>query len=464
MKVTMDNRWADAACGPLSLRVAATPAEVDLLRAALRVGHPLGAGRPAGHVLWQGVWERDEESGQQVLCAVLCWGGAAWRLKDRDEWIGWDPVTRANRLALVVQLRRFLVVESARRPNLASRCLGLALRQLAGQWREAHGFEPLLAESFSDPESHAGTVYKVTNWQPLGMSAGFSRQRADFYTKHDQPKRLWVYELHKTARALLGSHGELPVAYQAGVKEAVCGARSPLGVKHLGSLYDALRQVEDPRAETSRRYPIGSMLAIICLGLLGGANNVSEIWRKAGPLNQRHREALGLWRRDKAGRIKLPCYDAFNDLLAAIDPQALCRAINDWLAVNQGILPRSLALDGKAVGSLLGGIVTLCDQGSGAPAAMTVHHGAKDDCEMPAGRQLLAQVQPSLDGAVVTADALHCQKKTARVIVERGGEYILAVRDNQPKLARRAEGLLAKATPLCPPGANAAGASSSPAS
>ena len=83
---------------------------------------------------------------------------------------------------------------------------------------------------------------------------------------------------------------------------------------------------------------------------------------------------------------------------------------------------------------------------------------------MPAGRQLLAEVQPSLDGAVVTADALHCQKKTARVIVERGGEYILAVRDNHPKLACRAEELLAKAPPLCPPGANAAGARSSPAS
>ena len=74
---------------------------------------------------------------------------------------------------------------------------------------------------------------------------------------------------------------------------------------------------------------------------------------------------------------------------------------------------------------------------------------------MPAGRQLLAQAQPSLDGAVVTADALHCQKKSVCVIVDRGSEYIHAVRDNQPKLARRAEGLLAKSPPLCPPGANA---------
>ena len=70
----------------------------------------------------------------------------------------------------------------------------------------------------------------------------------------------------------------------------------------------------------------------------------------------------------------------------------------------------------------------------------------------------------ALHGTGIAATALHCQKKTARVIVERGGEYILAVRDNQPKLARRAEGLLAKAPPLCPLGTNAAGARSSPAS
>jgi hypothetical protein len=56
------------------------------------------------------------------VVAVLCWGGAAKRLKDRDEWIGWDAVTCANRLKLVVQLRRFVVLEEARCDNLASRC------------------------------------------------------------------------------------------------------------------------------------------------------------------------------------------------------------------------------------------------------------------------------------------------------------------------------------------------------
>ena len=76
--------------------------------------HLMGAGREAGDRLCQFVLEE----GQPV--AVLVWCAAAWHLKGRDDRIGWDAVTRAQRLKLVVQLRRFLVVEATRRPNLAS--------------------------------------------------------------------------------------------------------------------------------------------------------------------------------------------------------------------------------------------------------------------------------------------------------------------------------------------------------
>jgi hypothetical protein len=52
-----------------------------------------------------------------------------------------------ERLKLVVRLRRFLVLEKARRPNLASRCLGLGLRELVGQWEKQHGYRPILAKA-----------------------------------------------------------------------------------------------------------------------------------------------------------------------------------------------------------------------------------------------------------------------------------------------------------------------------
>jgi hypothetical protein len=96
----------DACTESLLLRSATEGFEIKQLRAALDAQHYLGAGRPAGHVLWQGVYRQDPDNPLPVLVAVLCWGGAAKRLKARDTWIGWDSVTCANRLKLVVQLRR----------------------------------------------------------------------------------------------------------------------------------------------------------------------------------------------------------------------------------------------------------------------------------------------------------------------------------------------------------------------
>jgi hypothetical protein len=101
-----------------------------------------------------------------VLCAALYWSGEALRLKDRDEWIDWDSLTRASRLPLVTQLRRLLVVDARREPNLATRCLGLALRELPGHFEDKHGYRPVRAESFSDPSLHEGTTYQASNRPP----------------------------------------------------------------------------------------------------------------------------------------------------------------------------------------------------------------------------------------------------------------------------------------------------------
>ena len=97
-----------------------------------------------------------------------------------------------------MQLRRFLVLEATRRPNLASQCLGAGLRELVGQWGQEHGYRPLLAESFSDPESHAGTVDKATNWVQAGLTKGYAQDHTDFYVPNGRPKKLWLKELAPT--------------------------------------------------------------------------------------------------------------------------------------------------------------------------------------------------------------------------------------------------------------------------
>ncbi len=152
--------------GALTVRVP-TPDQCAAFDQLLAAQHYLGAGRPLGDYLRQ-VVERD---GQPV--ALLVWGPAAYALKDRDRWISWSVPQRRERLKLVVQNRRFLLLTpKGAAPNLASQALAAALRALPGQWREHFGYRPLLAESFTDPEAYAGTAYKASNWQPVGFSAG----------------------------------------------------------------------------------------------------------------------------------------------------------------------------------------------------------------------------------------------------------------------------------------------------
>ena len=395
----------------LEIRQATTEFEIGQLRAALNDEHYLKAGRPAGNTIWQGIYQTGSDDGYPVLCAVLCWSGAALRLKDRDEWIDWDPLTRGSRLPLVTQLRRFLVLESRREPNLATRCMGLGLRKLPDHFEEKYGYRPLLAESFSDPQLHEGTIYKASNWTPLGFSKGFKRHKIEFYVDEESPKKYWVYPLHKNPQQLLSSPSPLPEIYQKGTCEGVAGARCALAVKHLRSLSDAFYNIPDRRSPYSRRYAKIGMFGLIAHGLLVGAPTVKAIWKRCGALSQGQRKAIGLNVRNEGGRLVMPSYEAINDFINGVDPQALADALNQWLAVHQDKLPKSLALDGKDLGHALGAIVTLCKHEDGRPVAMASYSGEKDDCELPVAQELLRQSGAMLENATITSDALHTQKK-----------------------------------------------------
>ncbi len=115
-----------------------TVSDEDLPRAAglLKEEHDLGAARPVGRTLFQALHHR----GHWV--ALLMWGPAALKLTDRDADIGWTDSQRAERIGLVVQNRRFLVLAKTRMPNLASRALAMAVNALPVAWEQAHGYRP----------------------------------------------------------------------------------------------------------------------------------------------------------------------------------------------------------------------------------------------------------------------------------------------------------------------------------
>ena len=413
--------------GVLEIRTAQGPADWEIAHDMLNEEHLLGAGREAGDRLCQFVLEDGK------VVAVLIWCAAAWHLKDRDEQIGWDAVTRSRRLKLVVQLRRFLMLNATRRPNLASQCLGLGLRELSATWSREHGYRPLLAESFSDPESHAGTVYKATNWTYAGDTKGFSQDHTDYYIANERPKKLWLKPLAPNALALMCAP-QLPEDCAA-AEVSQGGVRSPLKTPQLKSMRHAFGLVVDPRRAQSRRHPLTAMLTLIALGLLMGGRDMLNIWRKVACLDQRQREAIGLRVRHKESRLlKMPGYDALNDLFNLLDPNAYAQALTAWLQANSGLLPRSLALDGKSIGDgKCGMIITLCRHEDGRPVAMIPATGKKEDCEVSEARKMLANPQVVLANALITADPLHNKEDTIRIIAEKGGDYLIGTKDNTPK-------------------------------
>jgi hypothetical protein len=153
-------------------------------------------------------------------------------------------------------------------------------------------------------------------------------------------------------------------------------------------------------------------------------------------------------RSKESGLLTMPGYDALNDLMNALDPHAYAAALTDWLQAHSGILPRSLALDGKTIGDgKCGMIVTLCRHEDGRPVAMIPASGKKEDCEVSEARALLGSPHVRLENALVTLDPLHNKQDTLRVIVEKGGNYLVGTKANTSKRLEGAEKAL-KGTPF----------------
>jgi hypothetical protein len=453
MKPTRNRPARSDAHGPLTVRVLTNLTERQRFDALLETEHFLGPRFPAGDRLYQVA----EQDGQWV--GLLLWCAPALHLKDRDAWIGWDPLTRAQRLKLIVNQARFLIPDATRRPNLASQVLAAATAALPDQWCAHHGYAPLLAETFTDPEAHAGTCYKAAGWLPVGQTVGFQRHRCDFFAFHDHPKRLWLQPLDPHAQEKLCAP-ELSERYAPALTVGAA-ARCALNAAQRSSLKDALRQVPDPRRAQGKRYPLAPTLTVVALGLLAGKVDLSEIQRFGTRLSQSQRQALGFWPKKGTKFYPAPTYNVLRDLLRALDLAALADVLTRWLQAQAGRLPASLALDGKTIRDHLGCIVSLVEHEDGAPVAVIA--APNKGHELPAAQKLLRSDAVNLLGCVVTADPLHCQQETAQIITqEKGGHYVLGVKANQPTVRQNTEKKLAGATPLLP-GPNPAAAASKPA-
>lgn len=434
------------------MRVVSERDEIKWFDERLGQEHYLGQTPPVGDFLRQVV----EREGQ--VLALLVWGAAALKLKDREAWIGWSTPQRAERLKLVVQNRRYLLLHSkGDEPNLASQALAAACRALPDQWREHFGYLPLLAETFTDPESYVGTCYKASGWEPVGMSQGSQRHRADFYVRHGRPKRLWMKELAPRAREKARA-----MCLHESCEKAITPSPHgmlPLNPAQSRSLLEVMRKVPDPR-QSNTRFRIGPLLTLVTMALLSGASNVAQVARFATRLHPKQRAALALPVKKGTRRFyEVPDYQVFYYLLRRLDPEVLAVAVNGWLREQAGTLATALSLDGKMIRNIIG-TVTLAEHQDGFPVAVAVmdQKEGTQRCEQTTAAALLASL-PTLEGQTVTADPLHCQRELARTIVEEGGEYLFQIKANQAKLLTHARRQCAGQPPLLSNPTSATGAS-----
>ena len=228
-------------------------------------------------------------------------------------------------------------------------------------------------------------------------------------------------------------HG-LAVEDAGALTEPSCRAL-PLTPRQAESLVDALSSVPDPRAR-NRRHAAGPMLASLVLAALCGRTGLNAMFRFAQALTQEQKRLLCFRSHPRhPGLRKAPSYKAY------WSPEEH-RPRRDWGPSTAGSSPRPAPPPRWPM-------TARWSATSPAPERLRHRHLMTVACvpirkkggEIPAAREALAGIPGGLSGATVSGDAAHCQKETARQIVDGGGEYLLQAKANQKKLLAKARAL-----------------------
>jgi hypothetical protein len=387
---------------------------------------------------------------------LATWSAAAFHIKDRDQFIGWNHEQCRRRRALLANNSRLLVLPECHSPNLISRFMKLMLGRLSQDWLERWGHPIALVESFVDPQLYQGTAYKVSGWSHLGKTAGWKRDAADFYVKHDAPKQIWLRELDKKACVKLRA-AQLPPEWA--MVEAQAQKRCTHKVKEINSLMDSVRrEVPEFRRPQALGYPMAGMICLIVMAMATGVRQgPDDLANFADTLSQGQLRVLGFRRDQLTLRYRSPKKTTFTRVLAGVDAVVLEQVLLNWQRRLTGPIQDSLVIvDGK---KMRHGGVEMVNATSGQGQYLGGVMTAAKSNEIPAARQLLGRLE--LSGKIVLADALHTQVQTAQqILFDQGANYLLTVKANQPTLQTTLQSLFEQqafspSTHPAPPGAQA---------
>jgi len=205
------------------------------------------------------------------------------------------------------------------------------------------------------------------------------------------------------------------------------------------SIRDYFSEVETTVEHNGYFYSVGEALTIIILGSMCGLRNANQIHQWAS--NQRVREFLSKYFLINT----IPCYYWFLCLLKLIKPESLNKCFIKWA---QTFIPdknrdKTISFDGKTIRST-GKMEKYSSplhivSAQLAELGLTIGQQTVEDKsnEIPAVRELMDMLK--IEGCLVVADALHCQKDTAKTIISKKADYLLNVKENQEILKQNIE-------------------------
>ena len=188
----------------------------------------------------------------------------------------------------------------------------------------------------------------------------------------------------------------------------------------------------DPRFRRARRHPLMTLLFIILCATISGADTFAQMERWA--------HAKKVWLEQQIDlSAGIPTHDTIGRLFARLNPNAFATCFDEWVqALHRHTKGEVIAIDGKTVrGSR--------DDAMDSPALHLISAFATKNrlalCqEVVAGHENEITAVPTLlslldvEDCIVTADAMLCQKDIAAQVIDQGGDYALALKENHPHL------------------------------
>src|SRR5579862_9537759 len=193
------------------------------------------------------------------------------------------------------------------------------------------------------------------------------------------------------------------------------------------SLVEHFKDLPDPRVDRTRAHELIDILVIAICTLLCGGESFNDMEDFGRAKQDWFKTFLNL-------RNGIPSHDTFNRLLAALDPEKFSDCFLGWTQSLRQAVPREIvALDGKALRRALNKdqsiqyVVSAWAEGNGLVLGQVkVADKSNEITAVPALLRVL-----ELSGCIVTIDAMGCQKKIAKEIIEADADFVLALKGNQ---------------------------------